>query len=617
MANEEEKELESIIRETDTPSRTDDKDKKKKRVAKLTGRTYASLKNKIKEKKLNKAVEKYNKKYADMRRALKEANSMKTAQASGEDISDSEIVAAYDVVNSYSKKLAKLGAKLLEDDIKRLVADKKPKPIRAPRFLVGKMRKLVKAVGKVRDSKKGKKLQKELAKDIKKTTQEYIQGSLESAVFKDATTGELNEQIDKNVIKNLKLDNSAESFEDKIANLRKFISTDGNTPALSDEEIKKEENNAPNVPPLAPTSDVKKEDTNVSEAELLSGINNKSNSGEEEIGKGKDDTSSSHQRRVTIDDLTKSLNKGPSTVTPAKTQDKEDNPKTVETQAVEQKKDDSRVESKPVELSSEDKHLVNKRKREVAQILSLGKDIETLQKQASKTSDPETKELIAGYIEGLKNELENIVANGPVKDRVVENSENEKSKDITSDNAEGKLTQIFSNAVDKASEQDTGAVSAGSLDPITVEAKESKTGESGQDLTSQEGDRIVQWADGSITHEKDEPDSMKNVEVTDTGLMRATQVAAPSAVRVTPQDIKNMEERNKNAQLRIESLRQQRVDLENQRKMLQEYIDVAKNTRDAELQAQEMAQSNATLAGEVAELSSQAAAINSSLGRSK
>ena len=51
--------------------------------------------------------------------------------------------------------------------------------------------------------------------------------------------------------------------------------------------------------------------------------------------------------------------------------------------------------------------------------------------------------------------------------------------------------------------------------------------------------------------------------------------------------------------------------------MLKEYIVQASMARDAELQAKNMAESNAVLKGEVAELNSQAAEIQMDLGRSK
>ena len=99
--------------------------------------------------------------------------------------------------------------------------------------------------------------------------------------------------------------------------------------------------------------------------------------------------------------------------------------------------------------------------------------------------------------------------------------------------------------------------------------------------------------------------------------MRAEQVSRPSALRVTPQDIKNMEERNKSAEARLTDLAQEKKELEEQKKMLQDYISVAKVTRDNEMRAQEMARSNAALASEVAELNSQRAAIDADLGRTR
>ena len=49
MANIEDRDLENILVETETPKRVEAKENTKKRVAKLTGRTISSLRTKIKE----------------------------------------------------------------------------------------------------------------------------------------------------------------------------------------------------------------------------------------------------------------------------------------------------------------------------------------------------------------------------------------------------------------------------------------------------------------------------------------------------------------------------------------------------------------------------------------
>lgn len=608
MANEEERELESIIRETEAPSRINGKEKLKTKIAKLTGRTIFSLRTKIKDRRLSKAYEKYNKKYAEMRRALVDANKVRAAQQDDPTITSSQVVEEYDVVASYSKKLSKLAVKLLEEDIERIVADKKAKPIRVPRILIGKMRTLVRAIGKKHDKIKSKKLQKGEAKDIKKTTKDYIQSSLQDALFKDIGSGELRSQVDTETIKNLKLDNSAENFEDKIANLKKFISKDGKNPVFSDDEISKENKPNTDIPPVEPTASVPKEEVKLSAEDLLGNLGTKKENEENTIGAQKPNDEPQVQSRITLDDLMKNLNSSKGQDTSSKQEENIDN----------KGQNEEKTEQAPVKvelkLDEEDKHAVSKRKREVSTILSIGRDIEILEKQASRVNDPETKEMIQGYIEGLKNELDQIIARSTLVDNKKEETH---SITLTADDIE-KKDEVLSNSgeqVTPLSNDDNES----SLEAITIQPKEEEKIEtdSKTDKTVSDGSRIVQWADGNITTEPAKKNSMENVEVKESESMRATQVAAPSAVRVTPQDIKNMEDRNKEAQLQIANLRRQREDLENQRKMLQEYIEVAKTTREAELQAQEMARSNATLAGEVAELSSQAAAINSDLGRSK
>lgn len=572
MANEDEKELESILKETEAPSRANGKDKPKTRIAKLTGRTYSSLKAKIKEKRLTRAFDKYNEAYKNMRKALVEANKTRAAQAKDDSITNSEVAADYEIVASYSKKLAKHGAKLLEDDIARLVADKKAKPIRAPRFLVGKMRTLVKAIAKKRDNSKTKKLQKGLADDITKTTQEYIQSSLEGAIFKNSQTGELKKEIDKKVIKDLKLDNSAETFEDKIANLRKFISKDGQTPMFGEEELAKPEKASTDVPPVEPTPTVEKEEVELSEEQLLGNLGSKKTpvADEEDLGKKTEPEAPQVQSRVTMDDLMKGLGVAKTPVMPISEPVKkaEEEPKEKPADKADEKnpKDET-----PVKLSSDDKNTVSARKREVSAIVSLGKNIESLEKQYAKVNDPETKSMIEGYIEGLKAELENIVERSTIKKVDKERIEEPVKEETVHTHEE-----------------------VTSMEPIVVQPKEETMVESHKD----EKTTSFTLRDGRNV----------NVRVKESESMRAEQISTPAALRVTSSDVDKFVSRFEAATSRSKALEQEKEELVRQKEML--LRDIEQKTLAAERKADNMARENEELRGEVANLSQ----IGSSLG---
>jgi len=570
MANEEEKELESVLKnkENETPSRADGKEKPKTKNAKLTGRTISSLKAKIKEKRLSRAYDKYNKNYREMRRALVEANRLKTAQEKGEEVTNSEVVEAFDVVASYDKKLAKYGVKLLKDDIKKVVADKKPRPIRVPRILLGKLRPITKAIVNAVERKKEKKLQKGLSKDIQKATKDYMRDSLEGAIFKDSVNGDLREAVDANVIQGLATDKKAATFEDKIANLRRFISEDGKKSIFGEEQIGNKEKTNTDVPPVAPVASVEKEDKKVTTEDLLGDLGKKPNVPEENVeikteANKEDKPEEKVESKITVEDLIKNLNKTPATKEPEVVVKPEE------------KVEPKVVESQEAKLSDEDKKLISRRKREIATIISLGNTIDTLEQQAAKTNDPVTKEAIRNYIEALNNDLNNIINKSIEKE--------EKAEKVVEPVREEPKTM-------------TQPVKAESMEPIVIEPKEET--------------KVVE---PKVETRKDEIVKVKNTDLT----IRAEQISNPSVLKFTPQDIRNMEERNRKAKLQIANLTQQRQDLEAQRDMLKQYIEVAETTRAAEMQAQEMAKSNATLAGEVAELSSQAAAINSDLGRAK
>lgn len=501
MPNQDDRELESIIRETTTPSRADGKEIKTAKIkeAKLTGRTIGSLRRKIKEKRMDRAYRKYNENYRKMRSSLKEANEIRYAQEKGDNITDSEIALAYDEVAKYGKKLAKYGAVLLEDDIAKVAANSKvkPKPIRVPRIFVGVARKML----RLRDKHKTKKAQKAMAKDIKGATKDFIKESLDSALFVNREDRELRDQIDKKVIQDLGVKKGVDTAEDRLASLRKFISKDGETSLFGD-EIAKREKPTTDVPPIAPTPTVPKEEKVMTEQDLLG-------------------------------DLATKKPLAPETeVTPTKKE---------EPKVTEQSLFSGMNPSKP---------------------LTIDDMLTGIKKSAPQADVPKVEQPVE-----------------PVKEEPVMNpQENVENKEHNDDNP--------------------------TIGGVPVSAP------------SQDGFRRT--PSGLFVPNSTRLDSeLKNVEVKESRSMRAEQISRPAALRVTQEDIKKMEERNKNAQQKLIDLTQQRKELEEQKKMLQDYISVAKTTRDAEMRAQEMSKSNAELASEVAELSSQRAAIDADLGRTR
>ena len=111
--------------------------------------------------------------------------------------------------------------------------------------------------------------------------------------------------------------------------------------------------------------------------------------------------------------------------------------------------------------------------------------------------------------------------------------------------------------------------------------------------------------------------AVDGVEIKDSVPTRVTQVSDSSVLRVTLQDIKNLEERNKNAQSTITRLREEKKALVNQKTLLTQYIQQAKATRENELQASTMQGENEALEGEVAKLRTEAAELSASLTRTK
>lgn len=519
MANAEDRELENILVSKEAPKRVEAKPDANIKKAKLTGRTIKSLREKIKDGLLNRAYAKYNKKYQKMKRAAIDASNAQKLRDEGE-ITDSELTVDYSIVASYDKKLAKMGAKLLKNDIKAIaasmdVSDKAVvgKRIKVPRFLLTKMKGLVAAIERI----KTKNEQRKIAKKITKETKEYIKSSLDGALFKE--DGTLQEKINADVIKNLSLKGGVNDTEKRLDTLRGFISIDGKTSMFEEEdavELEKESKVNTGVPPIKPEATVEKEEPKVNVDDLLKGFTKKPVEVETEL------------KKETVEEKA-----------PVKVDEN-----------IEKKVS---VKEEPVAKTPS----ITPQKQEIEDILERANRINQLRSTLKKTTDPEVRSALESKLNEEKEEFNNII-----KADTKPKTKKEESKS--------------------------------SIEPITIE--EPKKTKSVEDKTS---------------------DSMVNVEVKKPESLRVSQVSNPSALRVTAQDIKNLEERNKNAQLQIAQLRREKEELENQKEMLKEFIAKANMTREAEIKARTMAESNATLKGEVAELSSQASEIQSTLGRAK
>ena len=538
MENVEDRDLENFLVKKDDPVRVKSSENLVKRVAKLTGRTISSLRKKIKENKIDRAYAKYNKKYKKMQDAAEVASSVRKAQNAGEDITDSELAVEYSIVASYDKKLAKLGAKLLKDDIKKVAAGMDVsnvasigKRIKVPRFLLTKMRKLVKAVEKI----KTKKEQKRLTKVMTKQTKEYIKSSLDGAVFKE--DGSLQEKINSEVIRDLGIKGREDGTERRLDTLRGFISLDGKSALFekkreSDDELEKESKPKTDLPPVEPEPTVGKGEEKVNVNDLLKDFEKKNELTKQE----------KYQRMM-------------SEIDAGLEEDYKNREKKEELKA-----STFTEENTPIKKP-------NNRQKEVEEILNYNNKINQLSEALKTTEDPEVKEVLSKEIEKAKAELGRIAGQDP-KEELQNNNLNEESN---------KREQDIESEV-KEEKRD--------MEPIVITPK---------------------------NEEKSNP--MKNVEVKNPEPIRASQVSRPVALRVTPQDIKKLEERNKAAQLKIVQLKAEKAQLEQEKAMLQEYIAQARMTKAAELEVVELGESIAPLRGEVAELNSQAAAIHSSLGK--
>lgn len=538
MANED-RQLEDILVETPAPERVDDREKKPKKVAKLTNRTISSLKTKIKENRVSKAYAKYNKKYQQMKKALINAEEVRVAKSEGKDITDSELSLEYDVVASYSKKLAKMGAQLLEEDITKVASvGSLAKPIRVPRFLANKLHGLTSTIVRIREKKKIKKLQKEEAKEIRKGTEQYIKSSLESALYKNVEERNLREQVDADVIKNLSLKGGKDGTERRLDTLRGFISKDGKEPIFKtseEDELEKNIKNSVDLPPTKPAATANKEEPKINVNDLIKGLMDKKTVAEEVVIK--EEVENKKSDVVNVDDLIK------------------------------------KTESK---IEEPEKTIVNPQKDEQATTITHGHNIDELLEQLKNSETDEERKKIQDKIADEKKELDKIVRNVKRKTKTTPKTVEEKS-----DN----------------------------LEPIEVEPDKS---------VIKEEPKVEEESSEKVVIKDTQKDVlMENVTMKNNETVRAEQIQKPLALRVTLQDIKKLEERNKAAQQKIAVLQKEKAELEEQKAMLKQYIEQAQVTRDNELQAQNMAKDNATLKGEVAELSSEAAAIDSSLGRTK
>ena len=547
MANTEDRELEDILVKKEPPKRVEAKENIVKKVAKLTSRTISSLRTKINENRLDKAYAKYNKKYQSMKKAAVEASNARNLKENGEDITNSELAVDYSIVASYEKKLAKMGAKLLKDEIKATAASidvsekvSIGKRIKVPRFLLTKMRKLVETRERIRTKKEQKKIEKEITKQ----TKEYIKSSLDGALFKE--DGSLQERINPEVIKNLGLKGGKNDTERRLDTLRGFISFDGKSSLFEKEketsdELEKDNKANTDLPPAQPTSTVAKEEPKVNVDDLLKGFG-KENTVANELG---DKELSKPVEKV--EDVT-----------------------TLESNVEDKKEIDTKNDN---------------RSKEIAAIVAWDERTRKLKNALRTTKDPEVRAKLTKLIEQETAEMNNIIKGGDSTQK--EETNLEKKEDTLEHTKESKT---------KSTVLDNKSADTKSIDPIVITEKEDNRAKA---------------------EDKKTDDVMTNVEVKNPEQIRVSQVSKPSALRVTLQDIKKLEERNRNAQVQIAQLRHEKEELEKEKAMLKEYIAQASMARDAELQAKNMAESNAVLKGEVAELNSQAAEIQLDLGRTK
>lgn len=586
MTNEEEMELEPVIRRTETPSRSDRRGKSNIviRLVKLTGRTISSLRGKIRDKKLDKAFEKYNKTYGKMRRALKNANEAKAEYKNGGDVTQTELFESYDIVNSYGKKLAKLGVKLLDADIKKAAAVAPAKRIKTPKSLLGKMRTIKNAI----ENHRKKKLAKLRAADMRDETKAFMISSLDSALFKDDDHDELRDVVNKQTIKDLKVGEG-----NSLDGLRRFISEDGKKSFLSDEELGRVERPVTDVPPVEPTPSVERPVPTVSEEDILGDLANRP----EPVEEASTDAPVV-QPRVTIDDMLAGLPKENVNPVPV-------NEHPVEEDVVVKEEPTPVVASTEpsVELTDDEQRLISRRKAEIAAIINISNSIAGLERQANRVASSEAREAINGYIAGLTAELDQIIANSGVTKNKNEEKDHE---EIVYEAAETDKTApepetVHNLDVDNPTKEEPVAVApvteqtvetqeeTQNIEPIMVapavdeQAKEEPVVEHAPE--EEQEYEIKQYADGEIVREPVKKAGLEDVRIIEgVPADRVVQEEAPKAVRVES-NFQDILARNSKARQAEESSMSQLEELKRERDLLLQKLEEDSLAREQRAQA--------------------------------
>lgn len=589
MQNEEDMGLETIIKRNSDPSRSSKKGNIIVKAAKFTGRTFSSLNRKRKEHSLDRAFEKYNKKYAKMRIALKEANELKQEKQEGANISNQEVVDAYDKVVSYNKKIARYAVKLLALDIEELGrgnAIAQAKRIRVPRILIGRIRK----VRRLCEKKALKKAARKETRKIKGTTKDYISTSIPKAIFEDAASGKLKDSIDKEKIQSMKMDDSRVSVEDRMANLKSFISVDGKTSLYP-----KTESVSTDVPPTEPESTVKKEDTKVTTEDILAGLNN----GKKIEDETKKEPASQGQPRVTLDELMGALSSKPKKAEVTEDQPIDKTSEPLPTQPP--------VETEPtveIDFTPEKEDSTSRIREDAHRINVMGAVMSSLESQiASAVDNPETMEIIRGYIDITKGEFEKII------------DEDSKTRMTEENNVISKEPEVKEETVIAEEYKEEKPV----FDSNPVEFTVDQTNETSDLKESLPLDPIIVEAPETVvtTVESEPTNDMNNVVVKDSEYMRVAQNSKPSGVRVTPEDILRITSETEKAQAQAKELDEVNKDLAEQKQLWQEYKAAVEASKATEQMLQEKMAMNAALTGEVDQLASQVPAPESGLGRAK
>lgn len=552
---------EPSINPTEAPKRV--RSGGKSRIAKLTKRTIESLRATIREGKLERAYDKYNKKYAKMRSKLIIANEVReNYEDPSKKTSKSEVWTAYDRVASYDRKLAKWGAKLVKYDIKELArvhAESKAKPLKLPRIMYKLLPPIARLLDRGYDKVNTKVTELKLRKEIKDETKVNIKKALDGALFKNQKTGELTSTPNEKVIKeDLKLNQKGETFEERVANLKKFITLDGEK--LVEEPIGPKVVNGPDVPPVEPEGTVEKKPSNLTFDDILAGI-----------------------KKPEVSEKS----------TPEVTKVEEKTEPTV-----------AKEEVKPLVISDITKGIENKETKEVPEVKpetnrdkeylgSLNANLEALRAQAEKVDDPEVKKVINTYVDAINKEIAKIV-NDTKKEETTKTVENV----VESAKVEVKPTTTEEKVVNKPVEETKVEVT---FEPAKVEVK------------PQTETKVVEEPKVDATETK----AVVPYNFTNAPTGRVAQSSEPKPLVVTPQMLEDLKKRNEAAKQRIETVRPEIEELKAQKAKLEEYIQNAKITRENEITASKLEAERAELVGAVAELNNEATAINNELGSSR